>query len=270
MVSDSYLIPHRLHELFGITLRLCRTRLGLFFLIVAIPFLPLTVLQILVLTSRNAQQLLTLAQGSLIATCVDALIIVAASQVYSQQPASLRSTYGRLGHRYGVLIIAFLLQGLLILVPSAMVWSVIAGVTKQAVIPQAASFGTMIPLLIIGIPIVICIVRFYLVTAVAMLERHGPGTTLRRSWELTRGAFWRTLLVVVTSALLGGLVAGTPATLMAMLLPTRTSVLAQWSYAISTTLLSQIALFLVWTLQAILSTVLYHDLVARVPQSNAG
>ena len=37
MVSDSYLIPHRFQELFGITLRLCRTTFGLFFLIVAIP-----------------------------------------------------------------------------------------------------------------------------------------------------------------------------------------------------------------------------------------
>jgi len=270
MVNDSYLIPHHFQELFGITVRLCRTTFGLFFLIVAIPFLPLTVLQMLVLTSRNAQQLLTLAQASLIATSVDALIIVVASQVYTNQPASLRSAYGRLGHRYGVLFIALLLQGFLILVPSAMVWSIIAAATEQAVIPQAASIRTVIPGLIIGIPVVICMVRFYLVTAVAMLERHGPGATLRRSWQLTRGAFWRTLLVLVTSALLGGLVAGTPATIMAVLFPTRSSVLAQWSYAIGTTLLSQIALFLVWTLQAVLSAVLYHDLVARVPQSNAG
>jgi hypothetical protein len=267
MSHDPQLGPLRTLDLFRNAVVLYRRTIRLVTLIVMIPLLPFTIVHLLILTAPTTQQLVSVVQNSFIALFVDAVLITAASQVYTNQQASLRSGYHRAGRRFGVLFAALTLQGLLLLIPGGILWSVL----RQPPVAFNDVIRISVPVILLGIPFLFCIVRFYLVTAIAVLERHDPGMTLRQSWRFTRHAFWRTLLVILVSGLVSILIMALPAAITSILLSNRTSTTAQWSYAISTTILSQLSLLVVWPIQSILRTVLYHDLQVRVlhmPQTN--
>lgn len=67
--------------------------------------------------------------------------------------------------------------------------------------------GVVFLLAVVGV-IVWLGVRLYYATMVAVVEEASPRTALRRSWELTRGAFWRTFGRLLVVQVLVGLISG--------------------------------------------------------------
>ncbi|HMH92413.1 MAG TPA: glycerophosphoryl diester phosphodiesterase membrane domain-containing protein [Streptosporangiaceae bacterium] len=54
---------------------------------------------------------------------------------------------------------------------------------------------------------VLALIRLSLAAPVTVLERYGPWTSLRRSWNLTRGSFWRIFGILLLTVIVVGLAA---------------------------------------------------------------
>lgn len=259
MLYDPQPRPRRIRDLFRSAVDLYTNAVPLATLIVAPPLIVLTLIQLFILQAPAVQQVVALVQYGLVNAALNAALISAASQIATQQPASLSESYACLGRRYGVLFFALSLQGIALVMLVLLLWLVL----QRRIAWLQAPALTGLAVLLLALLLIFFFVRSSLVSAVAALERHGPGGTLWRSWRLTRQGFWRALLVGLICMLLGTLAMRVPVLAMALIFRQSASVAAQWAYAISATILIQLCLALVWPIQAILTTALYYDLLAR-------
>lgn len=201
MEQPPLLRPLGTADLLDTALRLYRRNFGPFLGITAVVYVPVAVLQIVAAffmgRMMTAEGELDTAQlASLIPFAVlmgGAMIIymialplsqgalsIAVARRYLGQPTSVADAYQTIGHRWGGLLAAVFLAGLMVLM------------------------GT-----------VLCIIPgFYLaiglmfVPAVVVLEGHGVVDSLRRSWDLVKGDWWRCFGVYFLLSMIIQVVAG--------------------------------------------------------------
>jgi len=107
--------------------------------------------------------------------------------------------------------------------------------------------------------------RLLLTTQAIVLEGQGPLAGLSRSWQLTRGAFWRALAITVLMSILAYIIAGIPASVVSFALQLLsagdlTAVMRNQAIVSGITVLGQI---IVIPLQLVIFTLLYYDLRMR-------
>lgn len=132
------------------------------------------------------------------------------------------------------------------------------------------SGGLLAIVILIGVPTVLGIasvfflIRLLLAPAALVLENIGIMASLRRSWVLTRGAFWRTFFTmgamwIITSALLGAVTS-------VFEIPAALAIASGASIALSTTIstvLSLMASVIILPLQSATISLIYIDLRMR-------
>lgn len=127
--------------------------------------------------------------------------------------------------RFIFLLAASLLVGLgmlLVLVPLVALAGGLAFAGGPA--SGAAGAAVMLMLFLFMLAAIALWVRLVMMTPVAAVERAGPIAMIRRSWELTRGHFWRLLgfvLLVLVAALVVMLVIGSIAGIVVVLIAGR-------------------------------------------------
>lgn len=107
-----------------------------------------------------------------------AAVTRAASDVYLGEPVTIGGTYRYALRRLPAILWVTILSTLLILVG----------------------------LVLLIIPGIIALVRLSVAPAALVVEGASGSTALRRSWRLTKGAFWRTLGILVLSGIVAGIV----------------------------------------------------------------
>lgn len=111
---------------------------------------------------------------------------------------------------------------------------------------------------------IVLYVRFLFATQAIVLEGQGPISALGRSWRLSRGNFWRTLLLIFLMGILSYLISGLPASgvnLAVTFSMRSTEALLLGSFV--TTLVANLGLILALPLQFCVYTLLYYDLRVR-------
>ena len=107
--------------------------------------------------------------------------------------------------------------------------------------------------------------RLLLSTQAIVLEGQGPLAGLGRSWQLTKGAFWRALAITVLMSILAYIIAGIPASAVSFALQLLsagdlTAIMRNQAIVSGITVLGQI---IVIPLQLVIYTLLYYDLRMR-------
>jgi len=141
---------------------------------------------------------------------------------------SIGEALGKAARRIPVLILALIIVFLPIAIVATLVIGVTlvsAGITDPAAVTPAALAkmpGFLWLMLVLIILFFFLGVRLFPVSAIAASEAVGPIALIKRSWQLTRGVFWRVLVLVVLLGLVGlilssavTLVVGSVATLAA-------------------------------------------------------
>ncbi len=125
-----------------------------------------------------------------------------------------RTTFGAVWRRAwsrtpSVLGVTFL-SSLLIAIPVVLYFLLIIAMLVSFTTDDsfAVSAGLLALLLLAAIPVAIWLsVSFTFAPAIAVLEKAGPMTALKRSFRLVRGTWWRTFGIMLLSALIAGFVA---------------------------------------------------------------
>ena len=195
----------------------------------------------------------------------------AIARSYLGRPAPILQAY-RLGvPRYTALILASLLVTAALLGVVALLGGCVAGVLtayparqRSAALIGGLFIGAFGALLVV-VPLFIFItVRLLFTTQAIVLEGHGAVGGLRRSWNLVRGSFWRTLGIIFLLNILISVLAGMPAAAVSFGLnlagdPIRNLTRNQ---AI-TVFLTQIGTILATPIALSIYTLLYYDLRVR-------
>ncbi len=122
---------------------------------------------------------------------------------------SIGEALGTAARRLPVLVAALFIVFLPIVIVATLVIGatlVGAGVTDPAAVTPAALAklpGFLWLMLVLIILFLILGVRLFPVSAIAASERAGPFALIKRSWQLTRGVFWRLLALVVLLGVVG-------------------------------------------------------------------
>jgi hypothetical protein len=155
------------------------------------------------------------------------------SQGYLDRPVSLGDSFGAaLRHSLGLIgarLIPALLSGLglaLILGISVGSIALLAGVNPARADDSAAfsQIGSALALVfcmfglivVFGIAALLLFVRLLFSSQAVVVEGRGPVAAIKRSWELTRGYYWRTLGYLLVIGLLVFLIGSLPATLITL------------------------------------------------------
>lgn len=221
------------------------------------------------LTIYGISLVLGLVQYLVVYNLITGALSRAVAHSYLGQPVSILSSY-RMGWRtFSSLVGASLLPylaSLIVLVPIfALFFAAIVGTTSQVeTLPIWAIILLIIGLLVFSIGMFFLVmfvyVRFLIAPQAIVLEGQGPLQGLGRSWNLTKQAFWRTLLLIVLMGIVVYLVSGIPASVVSLagqlLAPGVQGVLTATLIA---TLLSQVGLILALPLQFSVYTLLYYD-----------
>ena len=94
------------------------------------------------------------------------------------------------------------LRRLLPLAGAALLIGLAALVLMAASVLLARALGSLLPALVMLVPLGFAWVRLVLLTPIAAVEPLGPLALIRRGWALTAGHFWRLLLLLLAVALL--------------------------------------------------------------------
>ncbi|GAA2893441.1 hypothetical protein GCM10010517_57960 [Streptosporangium fragile] len=118
-----------------------------------------------------------------------------------------RLTRGRVPALFGVVII----EMMVLLAPLVLIYVLFAALAASGALTGAGAGGAVL-LILAAIPGFLVYVAFFatklaLAAPVAVLERRGVIDSLRRSWHLVKGAFWRTLGILILTQILAGLIA---------------------------------------------------------------
>jgi hypothetical protein len=207
-------------------------------------------------------------------------LVWATGQRLQDQPVSVLGAYGfgtgRMLSIVGAGILYMLLSLVVFGVPYFLIFLAIAdsalgglGFGEDA---SASMIGILVPtallLLLVGLLGLLALsARLFCTPQAIVLEGHNPISGFRRSWNLTRGAFWRVLgflalfilMVTVLSVIIGVVVGMITMPLMFFADGGSGFTLLQ---AVNT-LLSALLNVVIWPLYGIFPTLLYYDLLVR-------
>jgi glycerophosphoryl diester phosphodiesterase family protein len=254
--SASYtpqLRPLSIGEVLDAGFRLLRARFGTLLVCVLVPIVPLSIVATILEASTNDAAFdvnattTTSSDGSVIAGSLlggllqgvaVALAVAACFRVISSAYLGEEAEAGP-SLRYG-------LSRLLPLIVAYIVMSIVLGIS----------------FFLLFIPFVFLAVKWSVTFAAIVSERAGPFAGLGRSWELTRGHWWRTFGTLLVLALisfvlyflviagLGGLIAANED-------------MSKVTYAVLSTALTIVLLAILYPLIASIITVIYYDLRVR-------
>jgi hypothetical protein len=275
--ADSQFIrPMSLAELLDRAIGLYRRNFFKFIGIIAIPLIPLNILQMVVsyftnssLTTRaqsgtnpfSAEVLLGYAgmlvigffQFILVQGIGTAALTRAIADNYTGQQVGILDSYDRIGKSWLSLIVALILMAV-IFIP-AYIWTFFIPCVGWITGP-----GLLIFLYLAVLP---------LISPVVVLENPGATGALRRAWDLARSRFWWLLGCALVLYLFGWLIVQGPVLLLTFLLSTLLQaypLLMEQQLIVSTILQSLTTLFtslLYLPIQITLMTLVYFDLRAR-------
>jgi hypothetical protein len=211
-------------------------------------------------------------------------LVWATGQRLQDIPVSILGAYGfgtgRMLSIVGAGVIYMLLSFVVLGVPYFLIFLAIAdsalGGLGSGEDASAGIIGILVPtallLLLVGLLGLLALsARLFCTPQAIVLEGHNPISGFRRSWNLTRGSFWRVLgflalfvLIVVVLSVIIGIVVGL---IMVPLMffsgpPMPGSSGYPLSQAIST-ILSALLNIAIWPLYGIFPTLLYYDLLVR-------
>jgi Membrane domain of glycerophosphoryl diester phosphodiesterase len=245
--------PLSIGETLDAGFRLLRARFGTLIVCVLVPMVPLSIIATIIEASTNDQAfdvnstattsddgaaIAGTLIGALIQGAAAALAVAACFRVISSAYLGERAEAGP-SLRYG-------LSRLLPLMVAYIVLSIVIGISA----------------LFLLLPAIFLSVKWSVTFAAIVAERAGPFRAMGRSWELTRGHWWRvfgTLLVVALISLvlyiavfagLGGAIA-------------TSDDMSEVTYATLTTALTVILFAILYPLVASIVTVIYYDLRVR-------
>jgi hypothetical protein len=97
---------------------------------------------------------------------------------------------------------------LILMVPTALVIGGLIALAVWAFSSGSSGLGAVLVFVVVGavVALVVVAIRFSMATPALVLEDLGVVRSLRRSWVLTRGRFWRTFGVLLVAGLLVGVV----------------------------------------------------------------
>ncbi|KAB8144375.1 hypothetical protein F8S13_05740 [Chloroflexia bacterium SDU3-3] len=215
--------------------------------------------------------LLGLLQGLIIHNLISGALARAIASSYIGEPMGILEAY-RIGwKRFFSLIAASILPSTISFILLMLVGGVLGLIIMLGVMGNNSS-NTSIGLIILGVVLaglfmiaafvvsIIVYIRFMLSTQAVMLEDAGPIVALRRSWNLTKGGFWRAVGLVTIMGIIIYFVAGIPgaALNMAIQLAIRDpETVIMWSTLGS--VLNQLGLIIAMPLQFATYTLLYYD-----------
>lgn len=105
-------------------------------------------------------------------------------------------------------------------------------------------------------------VRLLFTSQAAVVEGQGPWSSIKRSWNLTQGYFWRTLGYLIVIALLGWVISGLPA--LVVTVPVSTLLQSQPALSLLiNTIVGAILQAIVTPFTLIAFTLMYYDLRIR-------
>lgn len=216
---------------------------------------------------------LGLLQTFLVQTLGTGALAVAIGRSYLGEPisisAALRGVLKRLGSLaalVALLTLGSLLGSLLVLgLPLGLLALTQSGSNSTTMGAALAVLLLVLLILLYVVVLVVVVVRLIFATQAVVLENHGPVAALRRSWELSRGSFWRILGSLLAMAVLVYFATSLPASLVIGVLSAifvRDIGAQVWLSALNV-LLVQLGVIVALPLQLTLYTLLYYDLRVR-------
>lgn len=253
MPATSYapqLRPLSVGEILDAGFRLLRYRFGTLMLCVLVPVVPLTVVATILQasTDENAFDLNsteTNASGAAVVGTVLSAILQGAAVGLGIAACIKVISAAYLGERAGVG--DSLRYGLSRILP-------LIGAYFLIILILIPSFIALI------IPGIYLAVKLSLTFPAVVVERVGPGTGIRRSFNLTRGNWWRIFGVIVVVFLIEAVI---NFAVISVLVPAVVSNASEVAVAVLTTVLNIIVFAITYPLWASVLTVLYYDLRVR-------
>ncbi len=256
MPSASYtpqLRPLSIGEVLDAGFRLLRARFGTLVTCVLVPVVPLTIIATILQASTNEDAFdvnatgTTSSDGSVIAGSIIAgllqgvaiaLAVAACFRVISSAYLGEEAAAGP-SLRYG-------LSRVLALIVAYIVLSICLGIS----------------FIVLVIPFIFLSVKWSVTFAAIVSERAGPFQAMGRSWELTRGHWWRTFGTLLVLALISFVLYLLVIAGLGGLIATNED-MSQLTYAVLSTALTVILLAILYPLVASIITVIYYDLRVR-------
>ena len=253
MPATSYtpqLRPLSVGEILDAGFKLLRDRFGALMLCVLVPVVPLTILGTIVTASTDD----TAFDTSVSTTSDDGSAVV------------------------GALLGGFLQGAAIALAVAACIKMISAAyLGERAGVGESLRFGMSRILALIGtyilvtlilipafialiIPGIFVAVKLSVTFAAVVVERAGPGTSISRSWNLTRGNWWRAFAVVLVVFLIVGVITFAVASVFLGAVLTEAS---EVTVAILSTIVDIVINAITYPLWAAVITVLYYDLRVR-------
>lgn len=254
--------PQSIGDIFDAAVRLYRTHFTTFFGIVAVALVPMTIFKLLALYLWNTSTLVDLVQNFLVTNFATGVLAIVISRLYLGQSVAIGTAY-RQGARYiWPMLVASFALGLLavgIFLPFFLGMFAIA---------FRSSGGTALGLtLAMGLLTLVLIAwlftRYVFITQAIVLEQCRPIDALKRSWQLTRNAFWRILAVVGAVSLLTYLLTVIPTLLLNWILTLVGMPNLLNAAQIASIVVAQIGLMLAMPIQLAIYTLLYYDMRVR-------
>ncbi|WP_026460059.1 glycerophosphoryl diester phosphodiesterase membrane domain-containing protein [Schaalia suimastitidis] len=157
----------------------------------------------------------SLVQGAIVTVTtafLSGMLAVAVSELVLGRVLTVTQTWERLRPRIGALIGTTLLTALASLAPMVVlvipgIMFYFAGASDVSVVAVTVGITFLIFALAIGGSFFISMRLIYTPT-ITVLEHQGPVNSLKRSWSLTKGAFWKTCGRYILLTLVTGLAAG--------------------------------------------------------------
>ena len=219
--------------------------------------------------------LLGLFQGLFIQTLGVGALALAIGRSYLGEPISIGSTYRAVLKRLGALIGlgllltlgSFLVLALVVGLPTGLLLALYLGGDSSTSFAGAflAIMLLVVLMLLYFVLAMFVLVRFLFATQAIVLEGKGPVEALRRSWELSRGSFFRILGVVLVMMVIVAVVAALPAQIVLAVLSAifaRNPEAQIWITTLQMAI-TQIFTLVATPLQLALYTLLYYDLRVR-------
>lgn len=170
------------------------------------------------LTVVAAQIFILLIQGLILQQIMTGALVNAIARRYLDQPVSILGAYDFGVQRMVWIILAQLMVAFLIFISlfpffgCTVLFPLLLQSETQSGL--ALAFVMILGVLVLsGVAILLMIaiiVMFLFVVQAIVLEAHGPVAALKRSWQLVRSSFWRTLGIAIVLFLLVMIIAGIP------------------------------------------------------------
>jgi hypothetical protein len=310
MATAPYLRPKSFIELIDGSFRLYRSHFVTFIAVIGVVYIPIAIAQLLnqvtlgadymravqrlssgrfvpgaspfsglpiesILIFLGVSVLLGLLQGLLVQTLGVGALANAIGRSYLGEPVSVASAYQAVLKRFGALVGAALLIGLV----TVLLLTVLVGLPVGLLVASslgsdsrggagAAVFGVLLLFLTGLLCVVLAVVvgvRFLFATQAIVLEGQGPVAGLRRSWALSRGSFFRIFGIVLAMAMIVMVVGALPAQVVIAVLTlifSRNPEAMIWITTLNLAI-TQIFTLVAMPLQLVLQTLLYYDLRVR-------